>query len=256
MEKSKKIGFLQLNNEVFSNSIKRIDLNIILIVVLDALFYFALNFILVFWQNAVELKRSSINVPAPEELAILGYGKTQEILSQGKSFLFFMIFSTILVIITIIFLTSVFKGIIWARTAKTNLSLNFLSKFLVLNLIWMGFWFLILILISLLVDPYFVALYSAIAILVGLFFAGTIYTIFMKKQNLKSITAGIRLNIAKIHLMLLPYGLIFLVLYIILKISGIFNFQYSAIVLYAVLIAYSALIRYYISELVLRIEHR
>lgn len=226
----------------------------IFIVILDALFYFLSGYLFIFWLGRIQTKIAAIILPTPADLISLGYEKAQQVLSEAKSFYFLLIFSIIFLVIAIIFLASILKGIIWAITTNTKITFGFISKFLALNLIWMSFWFVLVFLISLFVQPTSAPIFMTITIFLGLYFTNTLYTIFMKKQTFKSIISAIKLNIVKIHLFLLPYALISLLLFVILRISNFLKFKYSAILLVLVMLIYAAVVRYYISTLVLEID--
>ena len=252
MKKPKKSNFIEWNNDIFVYSMKKINLNIILIVILDALFYFLSGSILIFWLQRIQAKMAAFNLPT--DVISLGYERAQQLVAEVKTFYYLIIFSFILILIAIIFLASIFKGVIWAKTTKTKISLRLISKFLGLNLIWMGFWFILVILISYLVEPALAPRFMIAAIILGIFFTNTLYTIFMKKNELKSIIDSIKLNIAKIHLFLLPYALIYLFFYILVRLTSLLSPKYSLTVLGILTIFYAAIVRYYASILVLEIE--
>lgn len=252
MKKSQKFNFLEWNNKVLIDSLKKIDLNIFLIIILDALFYFLSGYLIIFWLSRIQAKMAAFNLPS--DIIALGPERAQQLLNEVKSFYFLIIFSFILLVISIIFLASILKGMIWAKTAKTKISFALISKFLGLNLIWMGFWFVLVFLIALFVTPASAAMFMLITISLGLYFTNTLYTLFMKNQKLRSIFNAIKLNITKIHLFLLPYIFISLLFFIIIRISNFFKFRYSTIVLFFIVIIFAAIIRYYVSTLVLEIE--
>ena len=250
--KIKKFNFIEWNNDIFVSSIKKIDISIILILVLDALFYFLSGYLIMFWLQRIQAKMSAFNLPT--DVVSLGYERAQLLVSNVKSFYYLIIFSFILVCIAIIFLASILKGIIWAKTTKTKISSTLISKFLGLNLIWMSFWFLAVFLISWLVQPASAPTFMMITIILGLYFTNTLYTLFMKKQNFKSILSAVKLNIVRIHLFLLPYLIIILLSFIMLRLSNFLKFSYSTVFLGFILLVYVAVVRYYISALVVEIE--
>ena len=248
----KKQNFLEWNNNIFISSIKKINLNIILIIILDVLFYFLSGYLLIFWLQRVQAKMTTFTLPT--DIISLGPEKAQELVSEIKAFYYLLIFSFILVLIAIIFLASILKGIIWAKTTNTKISFKLISKFLSLNLIWMGFWFLLIILISYLAEPSSAPMFMIAVIILGLYFTNTLYTIFMKQQTIKSIIRSIKLNISKIHLFILPYAVIYLLFYIIVRLTNLLKFKYSTILLGLIIIIYATVVRYYVSTLVLEIE--
>ena len=245
-------NFLDWNYKILLNSLKKIDFNILLIAALDSLFYFLSVFIYLFWQKIILAKMASFNLP--QDIQSLPLNQMQLLVNDSQNFYYFLILSFLLFLIIIIFLASIIKCIIWAKTTRTRITLKLISKFFILNLAWMGFWFALLILIALSVEQNSVKLFSYIAILLGIYFTNPLYTIFMKEQTFKAVKEALKLSVQKMHLFMLPYVLIYLVLYIILKLSSIFQSQYSAFLFSFVLLLCIAAVRYYISELVFELK--
>ena len=243
---------MEWNNSVFISSVKKIDLNLLLIVVLDALFYISSAYLVIFWLQRVQAKMAAFNLPS--NILSLGYDRAQQLVTDVRLFYFLIIASFILLLIAIIFLASVIKGIIWAKTTHTKLSFALISRFLVLNLVWMGFWFVLAILVSLLVEPASAKTFMAAAILLGVYFTNALYAIFMGNPNFKSVNTAIRLGIAKIHLFLLPYAVVSLLFFIIVRTGNLLKFKYSSVLLGLIIIIYIALARYYISTVALEIQ--
>ena len=248
----KKQNFLDWNYKILLDSLGKIDFSIILIAVLDALFYLSSIFPYLYWFKSINAKQESLRLPADPSL--LPINELQKLVAEGQTFFYFLVFSSILVTLIIILLASIIKGIIWAKTTRTKITLKLISKFFILNLAWMGFWFLVIAAIAYFVETYSVNLFSRIAIFLAIYFTGTLYSLFMKEQKFKSIIDAIKLNIAKIHLFVLPYALISLVLYITIKLTALLTFQYASFVSSTIILLYLAFVRYYVSELVFGIE--
>ncbi len=208
-----KLSFLEWNNQVLVSAFRKIDLNIIMSMLLDILLFYLSGFFLVLWLQRILNKMSSFNLPA--DVASLGYEQTQQLANEAKSFYYLIIFSFIAVLIAIIFLASIIKGIIWAKTTKTRITFQFISKFLGINLMWMGFWFFLFFLIIFIVDPAFVPIFMAIALILFIYTSNILYTIFTKNQKFSSIVQAIKISIMKIHLFILPYAIFFAILIIV-----------------------------------------
>ena len=71
-------------------------------------------------------------------------------------------------------------------------------------------------------------------------------------QGLDAIAKSIKLSFSRVHLLLLPYMVISLLAFIITKFFTILKFNYSGLMLAVVMLAYAAVIRYYVSELILK----
>ena len=234
------------------SSIKKIDLNIILIIILDFLFYFLSGYLIILWLQRIQAKMASFNIPT--DVLALGAERAQQLVSEVKGFYYLIVFSFIVLLIAIIFLASILKGVIWAKVTGTKITFKLISKFLGLNLLWMGFWFVIVFFISFLANPVSAPISMISAIMLGIYFTNTLYTIFMKNQSLKLLLGSIKLNITKFHLFLLPHIMIFLLLYVIIRLSNLLKFKYSTILLGSILIVYAAAVRYYASTLILEIK--
>lgn len=245
-------NFLEWNNGILINSLKKINFDIAIIIALDALFYFLSAYFFIFWFKRIQEKMAAFNLPA--DAMSLGYEGAQQLISDAKAFYYLLIFSFVLVLIAIIFIASILKGIIWAKTTKTKITFALISKFLGLNMIWMSFWFLAIFLASYLVKIESATRFMAAAIILGLYFTNTLYTIFMKEQKLKSIIGAVKLNITKIHLFLLPYAVMLLLFYVIIRLGNLLKFRYSPVLLGLIILVYAAVARYYASELAFEIK--
>jgi len=130
-----------------------------------------------------------------------------------------------------------------------------ISRFLGLNLIWMAAWALILFLIVYLVQIQLVRLFMVIALAASIYFTGTLYSLFTKRQRLSCIFDAIRINVTKIHMLAVPYAAVFLLALLILGIGNWLQFQYSAFAVGFILVVYAAFARYYASELALELSN-
>ena len=234
------------------NSLKKINLNIVLIVILDALFYFIAGYLFILWQQRIKLAEPS--VPPLPELAALGFESAQQVLAQAKAYLYFIIFSLILLLLSIIFLASILKCIIWAKTTSTKITFNLISRFLGLNLIWMVFWFSAMILVVLVANKNSLMIFAYAVLIPAVYLTNNLYTIFMKKQKISAIKEALKLCIAKAHLFALPYALIFALLFVLSRLLEFAKFQYSFIIAPLLILVYAAFVRYYASTLAFEIQ--
>ncbi|MEK6892482.1 MAG: hypothetical protein AABX25_04810 [Nanoarchaeota archaeon] len=259
--KKNKVGFIEWNDNILIKSFRKMDFSILLIIILDSIFYLLAAGTFFLWDKFMKAKAAAVNLPSdPNEiintLASLGPEKAQQLASEVKSYFFLLLFSFIAVVIFVIFLAGIFKSIIWAKTTKTKISLKLISGFLLLNLIWISFWAVIIFLISYIVNPESVQLFFFIAFIVAIYFTNILYPIFMRKQKLNSIGSAIKIGIAKIHLFVLPNLIIFLILFILVWAESKLVFNYSFFVTAFILIIYAAVVRYYASELSAEVEKR
>ena len=222
-QENKKPDFLDWNGKILLSSVKRIDMGIILIIALDMMFYYFCYYLFMFWLQRIQGRLLLFNLPA--DASTLGAERTQQLVGEAKMFLYILVFSFILLLLAIIFIASIINGVIWAKVTKTKASLSLISRFLALNLIWMGFWFVLAFLISWLAEPGSIRLFIIAAIAIAYYFTNALYSIFMRNQKIRSILDSIRLGTAKLHLFLIPYIVIFLIFYIIFELNSLLAFD-------------------------------
>jgi hypothetical protein len=249
---NKKPNFLEWNNSILASSLKKINLNVLLIVFLDALFYLMSGYAAIFWMQRIQAKMASFSMPS--NLIALAPGAAKQLAGNVRGFYYLIIISFLLLLIAIIFLASILKGIIWAKTTGTKISFRLISRFFAVNIPWIGFWIALAFLIAYLAEPaYTPALMAALAI-AGFYFTNTLYSIFMKEQGFKSILRAVRLCISKFHIFLLPYAAILLLLYALIRLGSLLKFSYSSALFGIALLFYAAVVRYYASALALEAE--
>lgn len=252
MKKIKKPNFLEWNSNVLLDSLRRIDSNFFLIVFLDSLFYALSGLIIALWFQRVISRLYSFQLPS--DIISLGYDRAQQLVKDVRLFYILLIVSFVLLLLAIIFIASILKGIIWAKTTKTKITLALVSKFLALNLIWMGFWLVLIVLMPVLLEPTISTFAIGIAIIISLYLTNTLYTFFMKEQKLGKMLKAIAFNASKIHFFLLPYSIIILLFILVVKASSLVKFNYSPIFTSLLIVIFAALVRYYHSALVIEIE--
>lgn len=219
MQKTKKQNFLSWNYSILKASLKKINLNVIQIIILDFLFYILSGYFVLFWIARINEKISSFDLPA--DLTAIGIERAQQLSRETQSFYYLIIFSFVLLLIAIIFLASILKGIIWAKTADVKVNLSLISKFLALNLAWLGFWLALIFLISWIVEIKYAFAFMAVSALTGFYLSNNMYPNFMRNPGFSSIKSSLKLSIAKIRLFLLPYLIIFTGFFLAISISSL-----------------------------------
>ena len=225
MQKTKKQNFLNWNYNILVSSFKKINLkNAALILFLDALFYIFSGYFFLFWLQRINQKMESVYLPL--DMASASVDNVQQAAKDAQSFYYLLIFSIALLILAVIFLSSALKGIIWAKTTGTKITAKLLSKFLLLNVAWLGFWLVMIFLILWLVQAGSVRFFLLGAILLSIYLSGIAYPIFMRDQTITSLAKAIKLGFAKINLLLLPYAIILVLFYIVLLASNLLRIDY------------------------------
>ena len=82
--KNLKLNFLEWNCNIFISSIKNIDPSIILIMILDAIFYALSAFAFIIWSRQITAKMQSIILPSPASMASFGLEKV--VADAGEAF--------------------------------------------------------------------------------------------------------------------------------------------------------------------------
>lgn len=222
--KMKKQNFLSWNYSILKSSLKKINLNIIPIVILDFFFYILSGYFIFFWMARISDKISSFSLPA--DITAIGIERAQQLSRETQSFYYLIVFSFVLLLIFIIFLASILKGIIWVKITKVKITLGLISKFLALNLAWLGFWFVLIFLISWIVEIRYAFAFMAVSAFMGIYLSNNLYPLFISNPGVNSVKSSLKLSIAKIHLFLLPYLIIFTGFFLVFFISGIARIEY------------------------------
>ena len=97
----KKPSFLDWNSNILASSLKKIGLNIFLIVFLDGMFYSLSGYAVVFWLQRVQEKMAGFSVPA--DIISLGAEAAGQLVGEVKKFYYLIIFSLILLLMAIIY---------------------------------------------------------------------------------------------------------------------------------------------------------
>ena len=199
-------GFLKWNYHILIASFKKIDLNIIWIIILDTIFYLASGCLILLWFQRISAKIQSFSLPS--DIGLVTDQASQRLADQVAGLNLSIRLSFVLLLIAIIFLAAIIKGMIWAKTKKSKLSFNLLSKFLALNLGWMGLWFLVIYMAIQLVQQQLVAFFLFAVLFLSSYLTYSLYSAFMENQSIKRSLKSLRINFKKIHYFIVPYALI------------------------------------------------
>jgi len=136
-----------------------------------------------------------------------------------KGFALFALSATIIFLLLFIINWSITQGTIYARLLKKKLSLKFLNRFLLLNVIWFIPWIVLLTLILFggKVDSYLTP--TLILVLLFLHFSLILYSLFAKKPRLSQIKQALKIGTIKFHHYIIPYIVITVTFIIISQIN-------------------------------------
>jgi len=226
---AKQETYFQFHKDILIKSFQNFTKKFIPIAIADVLFYVALYFSAMTIYLRVLEKYRSIATPSMEELAAQGLEKAQSVLSQARGFYFLVIFSIILFLLISIVLVTVFKGFIWQKVAGQKLSGKFFQKFMLLNLCWVSFWFMLIFTSTLVFQGEGMVIITRIVIILGYLITAPAYSAYLDGKIIKSAIKGARLFFTKtIHF--LPSSIILAALIVIISsISNFIMFQYPKI---------------------------
>jgi len=248
--------YLSLNREVFLNSIKKINLNILIIALIDYIFYSLIYFSSQFWFSKVLEKYNLVNLDSLSEFAL------ESIVAQTQGLYYFLIYSTILLFMAFFIFSALSKSIVWALTAKTKITPKYVIKFsfakLILNLLVFGIIFIISIVFK--IEP-LLTLFFVLprwlqigCILPFIIFLNAIYALLAKNPGVSQIKNGIVLFFKKIHYILFLFAIMLILALLINYIYFTNRSQYWLIFSVVLLLFYLAAGRYYIYEMVSKTE--
>ena len=242
------LKYLSLNREIFIDSIKKINLSIFLIALIDYIFYSLVYFSSAFWFSKILERYNAVNLDSLSEFAL------ESIVAQTQGLYQFLIYSTMLLSIALLILSALSKAIVWGMTAKTKISVKYILKFTLAKVIWNSFIIAIIASGFILFQPQAAFAFFSAAAILWIYFSSIICSLLAKNPKISEIKKGIRLGVKKIHCIMIPYAaivtgiLLIRMLYLagrtreLLMVSGI------------LLLFYLAAGRYYIYEMVSKIE--
>src|SRR3989344_5844772 len=199
-KKKENFNFFSWNYGIFIDSLKKIDFNIIWITILDTIFYLASGFLMLLWFQRISAKIQSF-----PDIGSVTDQAAQRIADQVAELNLIIRLSFVLLLVAIIFLAAIIKGIIWAKTKKISLSFSLLSKFLALNLAWLGLWFLVIYMVIQMVQQQLIPFFLLAVLFLSSYMTYSLYSFFMENQSISGTLKSLKLNFKKIHYFILPY---------------------------------------------------
>jgi hypothetical protein len=204
MKKTKKnLNFISLHQKALKDSFKRIDLSFIWIIIADMLFYLASGYLIIFWLQRIQDKIQSFNLPS--NIDAVSAQASQQLGDQIVQLNLTIRVSAVLLVVAVIFLAAIIKGFVWSRTSKTKFNFNFLSRFLVLNLIWMGILSALVYLVLFFIKSGLVFLFLIAILPLYSYLTYGVYGNFMKRQRFSESFSSIRISFRKIHYFIVPF---------------------------------------------------
>lgn len=247
----KKEGYFKNNYNLFINSFKRIDLRIFFIAFFDLVFYFLVFLISITTFSIIQKKAFTISLP--QNIVELGAENLEKMLVAVRAFYFLLIIMLILMFLMIIIDYSIFKGLAWGFTIKRKFNFKYFLRFFLLNLIWLSIFIVLAFLFSIIFNEIAFLIYLFILLLVWIYFTNIIYTLFVKKEDIKSILKAFKLGFTKIHYFILPYiilGIILLIIFFIMNLVIFLPYGIGLTIIILLLLFYLAWARFYIVEIV------
>jgi len=250
----KKQTYLKNTYITFLNSFKKLDKQIIYIVLCDFLFLLLLMAGLFLWNAKISKNIAEIPADLLQNPENLSPEMAEQTLSTIKGHIISIMAYTILLLVFVFLAWTLFKGIIWNIILKKKFTLKYYKKFTLLNLLWFALWLIpvILIIISLKRKPS--AIFLLLALIFLIYFTNILYILFTKKNLIKhALKNTFNLGLNKIHFFLLPYALMLITMLIISLIIWPANFLPERVftsISTIVLVFYLAWARFYLADVV------
>lgn len=240
--------YISLNREVFLNSVKKINLSILMIALIDYIFYSFAYLSSKFWFSRILERYDAVSLDSLSEFAL------ESIVAQTQGLYQFLIYSTIFLVIVLLILSALLKSIIWALTAKSKISLKYILKFTLAKLVWNLLIIAVIALGFVLFQPQAAFALFAIAAIIWIYFSSVINPLLAKNPKIPEISRGIKLGIKKIHYLILPYLFIIIGIFLIRMLYLAGRTQELLIASGILLLFYLAAGRHYIFEMISKIE--
>lgn len=240
--------YLNLNKEIFIDAIKKINLTVFIIALIDYIFYSLAYFSSQFWFSKVLERYGAVNLDALSELTL------ESIAAQAQGLYYFLVYSAALLLISLFAFSALSKAIAWALVSKTKITRGYILKFTLAKLVWNLPIAAIMALGFIIFQPQGAFILFSVAALLWIYFSSIIYALLAKNPGISEIKTGIRLGIKKIHCIIIPYAAIITGILLIRMLYLTGRTQELLIASGILLLFYLAIGRYYIYEMVSRIE--
>ncbi len=142
----------------------------------------------------------------------------QQMATTLKGFITFTAIVAVSAIILLIINWSFFQGLIYNILLKKKFNINYLKKFLLLNLIWFIPWLLLFYAILSLAKLDYLVVSSLLLIILFLHFSFILYTLSAENNKLQ-IKKSLKLGITEVHRFIIPYILIIVTFIIISQLN-------------------------------------
>jgi len=239
--------------------ITNIDTRIFLYVIYDLLFY------VVFFSGSLvashlfvrQIDKVKNTIQSVGVLTITNLESTVPVL---KSFILSIlaIFVGFVILVTIDW--TVFKGLIWASMLKKRYSLNYFTKFLLLNLCWFFAWSFLVVATALIVRNVKVA--SLIIIFIGFLFvhlSWLVSALFTRKQLVwDAIRESLNVGIKKFYIFIVPYTFLLIVFFLVSQLLWLVRPLSNTVELFfsvVILVFFAAFARLFLLEILENFLH-
>lgn len=222
---SKDYGEKQFNLLVSSFKLN----SFISILFFDVLFWFVFFISSAFLSLAINgVVEKTLKIADPNVINTLDVAKIN--LTNGLIVKFFSLSAVLLIafLVIILFAYSASRALIWLSLLKKKFTKKEFFKFVLFNLLWCIFWFIIISLLILKRDPSWIPPIAVFVLANYFHLTSTAHFYLAKNESLKnSFSKAFSIGYGRIHLFILPYALLTLIYYIISSLlyfipSGIF----------------------------------
>lgn len=224
----------KIKSSVFFKSFKEIDSRLVSIIAYDVLFLLCMVGIIYLAFFLFQHSVAGLEETIPKLTSITDHissavpevsEEVMKEINELRSFFYSIIakiaFILIGAVIAVIFLVSLFKGLIWANVLKKKFDELFYKKFLFLNLLWAALWLIFSVVVALLVKRVLIVHYLIAVSVLFLYFTIILCSLFDKnKKSWGMVKQAFGLGIKKFHLFIIPYLLAYIILVILYAITS------------------------------------
>ena len=266
--KKNKQNYIKNSWNLFVKSFKEFDTKVIFIVLYDLIFFSIVYISFITLAKLIQNKALNINAPQLEQLTQLQQTEIIQASSQLNNLWLYIYIGVILTLLIIFIAACIFKGMIWFKIAGKKANKKTIIKLIRTRALFL----LISIGFIIAIIPLFISLsvaikaQSLISVIILSTIIGLLWLIFINIKNLmyiyfttttNPIKKAFRIGIKKIHLLILPYIIMFIIFIIISQLYWLYNFMpgnISTIITVLILLVYLAWFRIYLYTIVKDIE--
>lgn len=212
-------NYLNEQLSLMKKSFTELNLKFFLLVLFDVLLGAVISLSTLLWMYFIKIKGQAVASLPLGQLMQLGAQEMEKTLGTMQSFLFFLIASIVLLLVTFVLAWCLFKGLQWSIALKKKFSAKYYGKFLLLNLIWILIWSIPFSIAAKMKAKAY-AVYAAAILL--MYFTVILYVLFTKENKFKKILEAFSFGVKKFYFLVMPFSVTGVIIYILSLMRGFF----------------------------------